>query len=175
MNKNFFIYAHDSFRIVSSTKETGARVIEAFKMVKKTDPIEYRRLRVRLKIIFVTRKPGYTNEFFMPEKIWFANQSIVLKNDIPWLASLLVHEGFHATQFRNGKYIVPVGEKMEKPALKAQYKFLSKFENRKENKNAINQVEREKYWEAMYEDKRSFAYFRNLLELYANGKLILKK
>ena len=47
-------------------------------------------------MIFITNHSGFTNEFFMPEKIWFANKSVIIKNDLNWLASLLIHESYHA-------------------------------------------------------------------------------
>jgi len=108
----------------------------------------------------------------MPEKIWFANKSVILKNDINWLASLIVHESFHATQFKNGKYTIPLN-KLEKPALKLQAEFLEKLEGKKSKKD-IDRVSKEKYWNKMSKDKNSFAYFRNLLNLYENRKLDLK-
>lgn len=159
----------NNLEIIAPEKSLLEKTLAALSLIKKTDSKEYKRLFSRLKVIFITNKYGYANEFFMPEKIWFANKSVILKNDVGWLASLVVHEAFHATQFKNGKYVLPL-DKLEKPALELQAKFLVKLEGKKSKKD-IEQVSEEKYWNKISEDKKSFAYFRNLLDLYENKKL----
>ncbi len=139
----------------------------AIKLIEKTDRAEYGRLRGRLKMIFVTNCFGFTNEFFMPEKVWFANKSVILKNDINWLASLIVHEAYHATQFKNGKYVLPLGQ-LEPAAIKAQKSFLKKLG---ESGNDADVALAGGYCKKMNEDKISFVYFRNLLDLFSRDKL----
>ncbi|PIS13371.1 MAG: hypothetical protein COT67_02270 [Candidatus Tagabacteria bacterium CG09_land_8_20_14_0_10_41_14] len=172
MKKDFLHTKIKTLEIIASQKNLLKKIREALSLIKKTDIKEYDRLFSRLNTIFITNKNGYANEFFMPEKIWFANKSVILKNDINWLASLIVHESFHATQFKNGKYTIPLN-KLEKPALKLQAEFLEKLEGKKSKKD-IDRVSKEKYWNKMSKDKNSFAYFRNLLNLYENRKLDLK-
>ncbi len=142
---------------------------DACALIRKTDPQEYRRVENRLNMIIVSNLYGYTNEFFMPERIWITNKSLLYKNDVPWLASLIVHEAFHATQFQNGKYILPLA-RLEPPALKAQEKFLKKVGHTDEN--VFHSLIKKRYWEAMGNDTRSYAHFRNLLLVFSKGKRI---
>lgn len=173
MKKNFLLTKIKSISIISPNKEIIQKIRLAFILVKKVDLKEYNKIFSRLKIIFITNKNGYTNEFFMPEKIWFVNKSVINKNDLNWLASLIIHEAFHATQFKNGKYILPL-YKLEKPALDLQKKFLKKLEKEKGVKD-IKKVSNQKYWQKMAGDKNSFTYFRNLLNLLENKNLKFNK
>lgn len=144
-------------------------VRQALRLIQSIDNKEYSRLFSRLKVIFITNKNGYTNEFFMPEKIWFTNKSLIKNNDVSWVASLIIHEAFHATQFKKGKYILPLSQ-LEKPALRVQDAFLRKIKT-EIGKDSVRRAFKEKYWETINNDLRSFAYFRNLLTLYKSGKL----
>lgn len=109
----------------------------------------------------------------MPEKIWFANKSVIKNNDVWWLASLIIHEAFHASQFKNRKYIKPL-HKLESPALRVQERFLKKVKDPTATRD-IKKISREKYWKKMKDDKNSFSYFRNLLSLFEKDKLILRR
>lgn len=170
MNRAFYRHKRDFLTIVAPDKKIIRKVIVAIKLIEKTDKAEYGRLRGRLKIIFVTNRFGFTNEFFMPEKIWFANKSVILKNDINWLASLIVHEAYHATQFKNGKYVLPLGQ-LEPAAIKAQKSFLKKLG---ESGDDAHVAFAGGYCKKMNEDKISFAYFRNLLDLLYKEKVVFK-
>lgn len=174
MKKNFLIKKIKSLSIIAPNKLLINRVVDAINLIKKIDSKEYEHIFSRLKIIFITNKNGYTNEFFMPERIWLANKSVINNNDLKWLASLIIHEAFHATQFKNGKYILPFGEKLEKPALKLQEKFLKKCDDIFFKKD-INKVYKEKYWAEMSEDIKSYSYFRNLLYFLEQNKLKIRK
>ena len=173
MERNFVSSKVKALSIIAPDKRLLGKVKKALALIKKLSPGDYRAVFLRLRVIFITSHPGYTNEFFMPEKIWFANASVIEKNDLIWLASLIVHEAFHATQFKNGKYVLPLVQ-LEPPALRVQQRFLRKTGNI----NLVRGVEsakREKYWRKMRNDKRSSAYFRRLLRLWEENKLTLKK
>lgn len=173
MNKNFFSTKIKTLLVIAPEKSLLRKIDDALCLVKKNDSQEYKNLFSRLNVIFITNKSGHTNEFFMPEKIWFSNKSVVVKNDLRWLASLIIHEAFHATQFKNGKYILPFGDKLEKPAIKVQEKFLKKLEGVL-GKRDLEYSYKEKYWKKMEEDKISFVYFRNLLNSLNSNKLRIK-
>lgn len=176
--KTFFIKKIGHLSIIAPGKSITTKVELALSLIKKVDQIEYKKLRDRLRIIFITNKNGYTNEFFMPEKIWFTNKSMIIKNDVAWIASLILHEAFHATQFRNGKYILPFGEQLEKPALLLQEKFLSKvnkIQERPLRSKDIKTALRKRYWKIMDADKKSFSHFRNLLQLFENKSIRIKQ
>jgi hypothetical protein len=172
MRKNFLATCIRSLIIIAPDKVLLKKIRDALLLIKKTDIKEYKNLFSRLKIIFITNKNGYSNEFFMPEKIWFANKSMVEKNDLNWLASLLIHEAFHATQFKKGKYVLPL-HKLEKPALNLQKEFLLKLGDKTAKKD-IKIIAKQKHWIELNKDKRSYAYFRNLLDLYENKKIKLR-
>lgn len=174
MKTDFFNKKIKSLSIIAPEVSLIKKTEEAFNLIKKVDKDEYEKIFSRLNIIFITNKDGYTNEFFMPEKIWLANKSVVAKNNLKWLASLIVHEAFHATQFKNGKYTLPFGEKLEKPALKLQEKFLKKCDDSLAKKD-MSKVYEEKYWAKMAEDIKSYSYFRNLLYLFEQNKLKIRK
>ena len=170
MKKDFLSIHIETLTVIAPDEVALRKIEDALRLIKKTDAVLYQKIFERLQMIFVTNKMGGTNEFFMPEKIWFANKSVILKNDLPWLASLIVHESFHATQFKNGNYILPLGEELEKPAIAHQERFLKKIEG-KSGSSALKSAYERKYWEAAYEDTSSFTYFRNLLDLLNDKKL----
>lgn len=170
MKKKFLSLKIKTLKIIAPEEAPLRKVSEALRLIKKIDPMIYEKIFDRLNIIFVTNKTGGTNEFFMPEKIWFANKSVIIKNDLPWLASLIVHESFHATQFKNGEYILPFGEQLEKPAIALQERFLKKLEG-KQGSASLESAYEGKYWKGMDNDASSFAYFRNLLELLNSKRL----
>lgn len=173
MNKKFLSIKVGALMIIAPDKILLKKTLGSLQLIKKNDRKEYEKIFSRLKIIFITNKTGYTNEFFMPEKIWFANKSVILKNDLMWLSSLIIHEAFHATQFKNGKYILPFGDELEKPALDLQEKFLKKCKDFY-GERGIKSVFEEKYWAEMAEDSISASYFRNLLYLFENKNLQIK-
>lgn len=174
MRKAFFLKKIKELSVIGPNKVLLRKVIDAVDLIKKVDQKEYDRLFNRLNIIFITNKNGYTNEFFMPEKIWFVNKSVITKNDLNWLASLIIHEAFHSTQFKNGEYVLPFGEELEKPALASQKKFLKKTGDLEGEKQVESEFKRE-YWLEMDGDKYSYAYFRNLLLLLESNKLVIKE
>jgi len=173
MRKNFLSTKIKSIVIITPEKSLSKKIKDSFLLVKNTDTKEYNNIFNNLNIIFVTNKNGYANEFFMPEKIWFINKSLVKNNNLNWLASLIIHESFHATQFKNGKYILSL-DKLEKPATKIQQKFLYKLKDYSAVKDVKTTLKKE-YWKEMNEDKKSFIYFRNLLNLLENKKIELKE
>ena len=173
MRKNFLSIKIKSIVIIAPEKSLLKKIKDSFLLIKKIDAKEYNNIFNNLNSIFITNKNGYTNEFFMPEKIWFVNKSLIKNSDLNWLASLIIHESFHATQFKNGKYILPL-EKLEKPATKIQQKFLYKLKDYSAVKDVKTALKKE-YWEKMNEDKKSFVYFRNLLNFLENKKIVLKK
>ncbi|MEK7636477.1 MAG: hypothetical protein AAB362_02215 [Patescibacteria group bacterium] len=169
MNINFFYQKHRSIALYAPQKAIIIKINRALELIQSVDKKEYKKLFLRLRVIFITRRHGITNEFFMPEKIWFANRSLIEKNDVSWIASLIIHEAFHATQFKRGKYIVPL-DKLEPPALKVQAIFLKKIEGTS-GITAIESVKKNKYWKKMAKDVKSYTYFRNLLKYLENQKL----
>ena len=173
MNKKFIRTKIRTLTLIAPQSAYIKKIIDALLLIKRADAKEYQRLFGRLKTIFITDKAGYTNEFFMPEKLWFANKSLILKNTAEWAASLIVHEAFHATQFKNGKYIIPLAE-LEEPALKKQAQFLKKL-GRVDLVRDLKTAAKQKYWRKMQNDKTSPAYFRKLFALLKKGKLLLRE
>lgn len=172
MKTDFLLTRIESLTIIAPSKGLLKKIKHALSLIKKIDQKEYRNLFSRLKVVFITNRNGSANEFFMPEKIWFANKSIIRKNDLNWLSSLIIHEAFHATQFKDGKYILPLN-KLEKPALEIQKKFLIKLKDPTATSD-IRSVSKQRHWIELDKDKKSFVYFRNLLKLYQDKKLNLK-
>lgn len=169
MNINFFCRKHKSIVLYAPHKVIITKLENALDLIRNTDDREYKKLFSRLGVIFITRRMGVTNEFFMPEKIWFTNRSLIEKNDIQWVASLMIHEAFHATQFKNGTYIAPIN-RLEPPALKVQAKFLKKVEGIR-GVTDIRKVKQDYYWKHMAKDTKSYAHFRNLLKYFEDKKI----
>lgn len=172
MKKTFFFTNVATITLIAPQKISLQKLKNAFSLIQRADKKEYRKLASRLKIIFVTNRHGYTNEFFMPEKIWFANKSLVEDSDIAWLASLIIHEAFHATQFKKGKYTLPLAQ-LEPAALALQMKFLEKAGDQK-GSDGVQRAKRERYWAKMRNDNVSSRHFRALLHLFLQNKLMLK-
>lgn len=173
MNPKFFCAKIRTLTLVAPRHTLLKKIKNALLLIERADEKEYRRLFGRLRIIFITNKIGHTNEFFMPEKLWFANKSLIVKNTTEWIASLIVHEAFHATQFKKGRYIMPLA-KLEEPALKKQAQFLKKL-GRTDLVWDLKTAAKHKYWRKMQNDKTSFAYFRKLLALLGKEELFVKK
>lgn len=173
MNVTFLSQKVDSVTVIGPTKRIIAKVRRGLHLISLIDPREYRNVNTRMKTVFITRKVGFTNEFFMPERVWFANTSLIEKNDVVWVASLIVHEAFHATQFKQSRYILPLTA-LEAPALKLQERFLQRAGDRS-GAAATEKAHRQRYWTPMRKDKTSAAYFRHLLTLFAQGRLRIKK
>lgn len=171
MKKKFLSIKIKTLTVIAPEEASLHKIVDALHLIKKVDSAEYQKIFGRLQIIFITNKSGGTNEFFMPEKIWFANKSVIIKNDLPWLASLIIHESFHATQFKNAKYTLPFGEQLEKPAIALQERFLKKLEGKQQGSASPESAYEGKYWKGMDNDDSSFVYFRNLLDLLNNKKL----
>lgn len=173
MKTNFLSQKIDALSVIAPTKSIIAKIRRALILIKRIDPREYQRVNARMRVIFATYKNGFTNEFFMPERIWFTNVSVVEKNNVIWLASLIVHEAFHATQFKQGRYILPLAA-LEPPALRVQEKFLKRAGDRS-GPIATHEAERQRYWARMRRDTISAAYFRNLLGLFEKGRLSIQR
>ena len=174
MKKTFLFIKIKSLIIISPEKSLLKKAKDALLLIKNVDSKEYIKIFSRLNIVFITNKNGFSNEFFMPEKIWFVNKSVIKNNDLKWLASLIIHEAFHATQFKNGKYVLPFGEKLERPAIDLQEKFLKRIKDLSSKKQLESEFKR-KYWKEIEDDELSYSYFRNLLRLFETKKLKLMK
>lgn len=173
VNVNFLSQKVDSVTVIGPTKRTIAKVRQALHLIRRIDPREYRNVNARMKTVFITHRTGFTNEFFMPERVWFANISIIEKNDVSWIASLIVHEAFHATQFKRGRYILPLTA-LEAPALRIQERFLKRAGDQA-GPRATREAKRQRYWAPMRKDAASAACFRNLLTLLEKGRLNIQR
>lgn len=159
--------------IIAPEKSLLKKIVDALSLIKKIDFDEYQNLFSRINVIFITRRVCGSNGFCMPEKYWFTNKTKRIRcDDLIWVASALLHEGFHATQFKNGKYILPMGEAIEKPAIEFEIKFLEKVGYQK-GIDKLRRYFREKEWVRMDEDTISDAHFENLLKLLKKDKLEL--
>lgn len=180
--RNDFLFSKIGPILVMAPEEFQLRIIKnALETLEKIDPEEYHKLFSRINIIFITRLPEGTNVFYMPEKIWFANKrhvKPVAKNrseerHLQWLASKILHEGFHSTQWENGKYIASFGAELEMPAFEFEKEFLEKCGYDAAIKH-LDKRYRQKYWEKMDQDTKSARHFSNLLYCLQAGWLVLK-
>lgn len=170
MRKDFFATKVKSMFIIAPEKSLIEKIVKALNLIKKVDRREYRKLFSRINLIFVTRMNNSTNEFFMPAKYWFTNKVQIKHTSINWVASSLLHEGFHATQFKNGKWASSFEEVIEKPAIEFEIKFLKKVKDQKEI-DWLKHSLKEKLWLRIWKDKKSHTYFRNLWKLLHENKL----
>lgn len=175
MRKDFLAIKIRSMIVIAPEIKQIKTVWRALELIKKVDKKEYNNLFSRINAIFITRHRGgvNTNEFFMPEKIWFTDKSEINGRRIKSLAGAILHEGYHATQFKNGKYVLSFGEKLEKPAIRFQIKFLKKLKHDSEIQHLRLSFEN-KYWREMDEDILSHDHFDNLLNLFGANKLQIK-
>jgi hypothetical protein len=75
-----------------------------------------------LKKIIIQKKPGYRNQLFPYKRIWVSESSVINKNSVVYLASLLLHEIHHLMQYDRG--VRNIQGRAERGAYHAQYKFL---------------------------------------------------
>lgn len=171
-------YAYNThITIIAPLKTHLIRVKKAFDLVKSVDFVEYEKLFPRLDAVLVTRlKKARNNTFYVLGKIWIINQPL-LRQDIEILASQLIHEGVHATQYINKVPRMPKVER-EEEACEHQLKFLDKlplsmgarrFEERKKAKIGIKR----KYWKKLWKDKCSRKHFSELCLLFVRSELQL--
>ncbi len=164
MRKDFLITNVRTLLIIAPEKFFLKKIIDALNLIKKTDPREYENLFSRISCIFVTYMNDYTNSFFPAVKIWFVNKTAVKKNNLIRLASTILHEGFHTTQFKNENW-TSSQEVREKAANEFQIKFLRKLGDQKWIVYLRREVKR-KYWLEANKCIIGKTYHENLLELF---------
>lgn len=167
MNKQFYLKKAEFVDIIAPNKKFIDKVAKSIILIKEVDYSQYIKLSSRLKMIFISRKSGYSNALHMPDKIWFTNYSMITRQNIAQLASILIHEGVHATQPANS-----YGLRAEREASAEQIKFLKKME---EDYSYVEDYLKNKGWNEITKDKKSSKHFKNILKLFKENKLSIVK
>lgn len=138
-------------KIIGSHKKEINKIKQAINFVKNNYTEYYDDFRYLTKIVIKDAR-GYNNEYFAKKKMWEVNKSIIIKNDIKYLASLLIHETYH------GKQYYEMGKKNnnredELAAYEYQIKFLNEI-------NYPNLTETVKFMMKQYkEHTKNFIYY----------------
>ena len=108
------------------------------------------------------------------------NTSNIKNVETEWLAAVLVHETVHATQFKNGKYTHTTNSAREKPAIFAHEQFLKKIEKKFTGKGKMltgiaTKAYKNKYWDNVHQDDRSYNYFDKLLDALCDDEIVMKR
>lgn len=180
MKKDFLYIQHKRIRILGPSKLLVGKVVKALLYIKAVDEDEYAKVIRQIDTIFITRKRGYTNGMYMPERVWMTNISNIEKVETEWLAAVLVHEAVHSSQFRNGKYVYTTNSAREKPAIAAHERFLKKVERRFTGKGQTlmgiaTKAYQNKYWNDVHKDDKSYDYFDTLLDALCDGEIIMTR
>src|SRR3989344_9083483 len=125
--KQFYLKKVNSVQIVSCSKKSIENLEKSLNGLKFWDLKNFNTVDKFLTTILINPVNKDYNHTIGSKKIWIAGYGIFEDHDydIPYIASLLVHEAHHITQYFSGHR--NYGVKAEKAAYKKQKKFLKKI------------------------------------------------
>ena len=162
MNKKYFARHYQGMLIVAINKKLLDLIIDALGLIKREDKCSFRKILRCLKIVFVPVTKGYLNGVYEKNRIWIVEGSTIQNNQVSFIASSLIHESHHISQYLAGhKYKLP---NSEISALKEQKKFLKKIDDQ----FSLNWLEKElkrKWWKDVVRNKKRTTKLDNYLKL----------
>ena len=141
--KKIFVTTQYGITIAATQKTVLEKLKRAVSFAVQHD-IQSSRLVKRMRAILVYPRNGYDNELFRKSRIWVCEMKTIRESSTPYLASLLVHEGWHLAQFSRG--VRNVHSRAERTAYKTQAKFLTAIGD-KRGARWVGQQLRSRAWE----------------------------
>jgi hypothetical protein len=128
------IIGPDSFR---------ERIIEALKLLKSKDKMNYMRVVTLIKyIVFSDSNSGGVS---VPLQTYFVRRKSAIDSNIDWLASLFVHEAVHVKLQRRFKYLP--SHKNEKASTNIQVRCLQRLGRKIGDRDEyVNNIMATKWW-----------------------------
>lgn len=172
-NKVFYKKFHSGLEIIGPSRAQVSKTKEAIKLVENTDNVCAKYVKL-LKGILIHPERNYTNEFFKSFNYWVCQSGTVLEAELSYLASLIVHEAYHADQAKRG--VMNIDSRGEPPAYKKQIEFLKKVKDFR-GAEYVKKLLKEKHWtndpSLEYKNGRlkSSTKLINFLSDYRKGKL----
>jgi len=169
MNK-FYRKRINNINIISPSKIYIKNIEMSLRMLKEWDKNNFNKINRYLKTIIIHPKNKNYNILIANKNAWVTGYGNFSDNDYdtPYMASLLIHETYHITQYFSGHK--NYGKKAEFKAYKIQRKFLKKIKY----DYAVNWLDKqynEKWWKLLGSDKKNADDFCRLLNNYQNEKL----
>lgn len=128
--------------IYAFRKKHITSIVCALLYIQKYDLRTFKKA-LSLKYILVHPKYAYDNEFFYSKKAWVCQAGTVQESSVSYLASLIVHEVHHLSQFTKG--VRNISYRAEPGAYCAQIAFLRKTKQKKEA-DYVYKLFRKKFW-----------------------------
>src|SRR3989344_3495457 len=165
--KTFFRKKIGAISIVANDKQYIKRLEQSVLALRTWDYAEYRRVQKQLDTIFICHDIRNYNQTNVKERAWLVGRSLfaVKDYDIPYIASLIIHEAHHIAQFRAGKSYH--GAKAEEMAYHYQRRFLKKIKY----DYAIAWLDKrfsKRWWSAMDAQSSSKKKMESLWKRYIN-------
>lgn len=158
--------------VVSPRELYISRIEEAFEFLKKWDNNEYGNVNKKIRVILINPHTKGHNVLLTKDRTWVISYNYFSgpkKNfNVPYTASLLIHEAFHIQQNLDGKK--NYGETAEREALDIQIFFLKKVKDEYSTKWLETKF-KERWWEEMELNTNNSKSTEELLEDYKKGRL----
>lgn len=171
--KVFYLQKVDKITIISPSKIYIKNLGESLKALKNWDKDSFTRVNKCLKFIFISPNNKKYNHTLVDDKAWISGYDIFEGDyDMPYIASLLIHESHHVAQYLSGHEYF--GEKAETAAYKEQRKFLKKIKY----DYAVQWLDKQysnKWWKAMDKSVKGKTVADKLFSDFTGGKLAIKK
>jgi len=140
-------------------------VSNALNLVKKKDKRSFRKILKCLKVIFVPSVRGHLNGTYEKYRVWITEGGILERNTTPFIASLIIHEAHHVSQYLSGhRYKLPHSEIS---SLREQMKFL-KMINDDFSLNWLEKELQRKWWKDVVGNTKSTTKLDSYLEILKN-------
>jgi hypothetical protein len=174
MNNIFYLKKIGDIKIISFSKEIIKNIKRALEALKYWDKIEFKRVNKNLKKIIVLPDVAVYNYLDIEKRAWVSGYELFEDKDcdVPYIASLLIHEAHHIAQsFSGNEYF---GERAEKNAYLRQRSFLKKI-NYDYAVEWLDEQYKKEWWKEMDEDVVSKNKFKNLISSIERGQVSIKE
>jgi hypothetical protein len=156
-----YLYSmHKEMLLVAPSRSHLEKLQRTLRYLRRVDGSLYVRMLRALRGICVHRTKGYVNELFLKPSIWIVQRSTVEESNVPYLASLLVHEYHHLRQREVGQR--PTGPRAERRAYLRQRLFLARRERRSDVR-WLDQQYKVKWWRTAPSEFAAHAAFRRMM------------
>lgn len=146
-------------------------VTNLFRIRLALDTLRYKSYKDYLKVIrsirsiFVISVDGYANAIYPEHRLWVIEGSLLEDStyDSYYLASLLLHEAHHVTQYLKRTPLTNQG--LETGAYRVQLRFLKHIGDT-QSLEWLKKQYQQKWWEAFYTNDKVLKKFEKHLRLY---------
>ncbi len=157
-------------RIIADKKRYLEKLERSILALQTWNLAEYKKARKYLTTIFIHPGIKEYNQTLVHEQTWLVGHSLFSQKDfdVPYVASLIIHEAHHIAQYRAGKQYF--GARAEMMAYLRQRNFLKRIKY----DYAVKWLDRrfkDKWWRVMDKQEKAKKKAESLWKSYKRGKL----